>query len=229
MESKEVSWREYINKSLIVFGILGLDMIACLIGGIVDGNAVGANLGRFTHWYAKIFSLVLVMSFWFIGIVLFYKWMKKKEILDGNSFKFDKSIIIPCIVAVGVWFFMRTIDGGSGIPKFMHEYKNFVEIYGKEYALIISILQNIYYVLETTLVMMMIVLLQKAGEVKFKITKFPWAAIGLSITWGAIHLVSRPEGAIFVIIAAFAYGLVYVISKNRIIPLALVVFLPFIL
>jgi hypothetical protein len=102
---------------------------------------------------------------------------------------------------------------GLAIPQILREYRGFQNMYGRQ-AWIVSIFQNLYYFMEFVLVVMMIAFFQRAGELWTKLPWFPWGAIGLGSTWGMIHLITNPGGALGVIVWAFLVGTLFVLSKK---------------
>jgi hypothetical protein len=48
----------------------------------------------------------------------------------------------------------------------------------------------------------------------FKSAWFPWGGIGLALTWGTIHLVTNPQGAVWVIIWGALLGIFFVLFRK---------------
>jgi hypothetical protein len=101
-------------------------------------------------------------------------------------------------------------------------------LYGTQ-AWIVAIFQNLYYLVEYLLVVMMIAFFQRAGELWFKSSWFPWGGVGIALTWGMIHLVTNPQGALGVILWAVLLGIFFVLSKKSFIATWIIGFLGFIL
>ena len=68
---------------------------------------------------------------------------------------------------------------------------------------------------EYVLVVMMIACFQRGGELWFNVTWFPWGGIGLALTWGTIHLVTNPQGAVWVIFWGLMLGIYFVLVKKN--------------
>jgi len=101
-------------------------------------------------------------------------------------------------------------------------------MYG-DYAFIVTLFQVLYYFAEMMLVFIMIVMFQKFGELVFKNKYIPYGSIGLMFTWGMIHFLSHPEGALSITIWSLVPGLLYVYSEKRFIPVYVLLVLGFIL
>lgn len=93
------------------------------------------------------------------------------------------------------------------------------------------IFQYIYYAFETILFMLIIIFGQKACELWFSKEKFPYGAIGVAATWGAVHMLTKGSvwqgflGAM----AGFAFGVVYLLLNRDIKKVYPVLFIMFIL
>lgn len=83
-------------------------------------------------------------------------------------------------------------------------------------GIIIWILQNIYYLFEAGLILLVIVFGQKYGELKFKKDNIPWGGIFLAITWGLVHILTQGFATgVYAFVMSIMYGLIFILlSKN---------------
>ena len=202
------------------------------ISRIIDGRSLD-QLGNWPiHWYGAIAHWVITIIVWLIGVALITMWAKKKDILkDLVDFKHSKKslylILIAFIVVIASAIIQASIDNRN-IPQLVLEYNGFVKMYG-DYAFIVTLFQVLYYFAEMMLVFIMIVMFQKFGELVFKNKYIPYGSIGLMFTWGMIHFLSHPEGALSITIWSLVPGLLYVYSEKRFIPVYVLLVLGFIL
>ena len=202
------------------------------ISRIIDGRSLD-QLGNWPiHWYGAIAHWVITIIVWLIGVALITMWAKKKDILkDLVDFKHSKKslylILIAFIVLIASAIIQASIDNRH-IPQLVLEYNGFVKMYG-DYAFIVTLFQVLYYFAEMMLVFIMIVMFQKFGELVFKNKYIPYGSIGLMLTWGMIHFLSHPEGALSITIWSLVPGLLYVYGEKRFIPVYVLLVLGFIL
>ncbi len=202
------------------------------ISRIIDGRSLD-QLGNWPiHWYGAIAHWVITIIVWLIGVALITMWAKKKDILkDLVDFKHSKKslylILIAFIVVIASAIIQASIDNRN-IPQLVLEYNGFVKMYG-DYAFIVTLFQVLYYFAEMMLVFIMIVMFQKFGELVFKNKYIPYGSIGLMFTWGMIHFLSHPEGALSITIWSLVPGLLYVYGEKRFIPVYVLLVLGFIL
>ena len=202
------------------------------ISRIIDGRSLD-QLGNWPiHWYGAIAHWVITIIVWLIGVALITMWAKKKDILkDLVDFKHSKKslylILIAFIVVIASAIIQASIDNRN-IPQLVLEYNGFVKMYG-DYAFIVTLFQVLYYFAEMMLVFIMIVMFQKFGELVFKNKYIPYGSIGLMFTWGMIHFLSHPEGALSITLWSLVPGLLYVYGEKRFIPVYVLLVLGFIL
>ncbi|WP_200789781.1 hypothetical protein [Clostridium fallax] len=93
------------------------------------------------------------------------------------------------------------------------------------------IFQYIYYIFEAVLVLLIIVFGQKAGEMSFKNKRLPWGGFLLGVTWGLIHLLTKGDLVIGLILclASVLYGIAYLAVKKNIYIAYPIIFLMFVL
>lgn len=230
--SKEPKRLMYLIVALIAFGFLGLEFGVLFVSRIIDGRSIN-QIGNWPiHWYGAIAHWVLTMIVWLIGVYLITRWAKKKEILTQLvDFKQGKKGYFLILLAVGIVLFSAFIEwlfSDQYVIQIYLEYKGFVRLYGDK-AFLVTLFQVLYYFVEMLLVFIMIVLFQRFGENVFKNKYIPYGSIGLMLTWGMIHFVSHPAGALYVTIWALVPGLLYVYGDKKFLPVYLLLVLGFLL
>ncbi|MFU8787139.1 MAG: hypothetical protein ACNA7U_07790 [Candidatus Izemoplasmataceae bacterium] len=229
---KQTKGMTYFLFAMLAFGVLGLEFGVLFISRIIDGRPL-EQLGQWPiHWYGAIAHWVITIIIWLLGAYLITLWAKKKDDLSQLvDVKLSKKGFILIGVAVMVVLIATLIEhliSGSEIPQVYLEYKGFVSMYGS-YAWLVTISQVLYYAVEMLLVFIIIVLFQRFGEVVFKNKYIPYGSIGLMLTWGMIHFISHPAGALYITIWALVPGLLYIYGGKRFLPVYLLLLLGFII
>ncbi len=229
---KEPKSLTYLMFAMIAFGFLGLEFGVLFISRIIDGRSL-AQVGNWPiHWYGAIAHWVITIFVWLIGVYLITRWASKKNILNKLiDFKQSKKGIYLILLAIGIVMISAIVQyliNGQDLLQVYQEYKGFVRMY-KDYALVVTIFQVLYYFVEMLLVFIMIVLFQRFGELVFKNKYIPYGSFGLMLTWGMIHFVSHPQGALYVTVWALVPGLLYVYGGKRFLPVYILLVLGFIL
>lgn len=222
----------YLLLAMIAFGFLGLEFGVLFISRIIDGRSLN-ELGNWPiHWYGAIAHWIITMIVWLIGVSLIVTWAKRKQVLNELiDFKQSIRVWILVLIAVAVVIVSAVIQmliNDAVIPQVLSEYRGFVRMYGDK-AFVVTIFQVLYYFVEMLLVFIMIVLFQKFGELIFKNKFIPYGSIGLMLTWGMIHFVSHPSGALGVTIWALIPGLLYVYGKKAFLPVYILLVLGFLI
>jgi len=225
--------RNYFIKGLTAFAFLSLEFAVIALEYLVFDLPKGSGFKLWSPlWYRLIIHWGLTIMVWTSGSLYFYRWARKNGVLDELfSFKLNKISAVLSIVAVlaclGINYLVgSTIEDNDAFPQILIEFNAFKRIYGNK-AFIISIFQNLYYICETLLVAWTVAFMQKAGEALTN-RKFIWGALGAALTWGLVHFVSHPVGAVFTVIGAFIYGIIYLVTEKSFYPVFLFIWLSFV-
>ena len=207
----------YILIALILFSLLGLEFPVFFLSRLVDGRGAAEVFSWPVNWYGAVFHWTITMLLWGAGALFVFSWAKKRGVLS-ELIRFDFGQQDSLVLVVGILFVIAyelvySQLAGLAIPQIWREYRGFQNMYGGQ-AWIVSIFQNLYYLVEFALVVLMIAFFQRAGELWTKLKWFPWGALGIGLTWGMIHLVTNPQGALGVIVWAFVLGLLFNLSKK---------------
>ncbi len=222
----------YLLFAMIAFGFLGLEFGVLFISRIIDGRSLNQVGNWPIHWYGAVAHWMITIAVWLIGVFLITWWARKKNVLDRlvnfrqsrKGYYLAMIAVVLVVVSAGIQFLISE----QAFPQVYSEYKGFLNMYGEQ-ALIVTVFQVLYYVVEMLLVFIMIVLFQRFGELVFKNRYIPYGSIGLMLTWGMIHFVSHPDGAGYVTIWSLVPGLMYIYGEKRFIPVYLLLVLGFIL
>ena len=232
MEKTAVSPLRYFILAFIVFAFLGSEFIVLILSTIVDGRSLDQYGSWPVNWYGAVFHWSVTIFIWGLAALFFSMWAAKKQVFSELiSFKINSKVLIYTVASVVIVILAAIIENrltGARIPQIYSEYLGFQNMYGGN-ALVVTLFQNIYYIFEMVLVLIMLVFFQKAGELWFKWEKVPWGSIGIMLTWGLIHFISHPEGALGVTIWAIVPGLMYIISKKSFYPVYALLLLGFII
>lgn len=231
-ERKEVKPLGFFLVGMLAFLLLGLEFGVLFISRIIDGRTL-AQIGQWPiHWYGAIFHWSLTIIVWLCGALLIWRWMRKKGIKDDLiSFRINKKVIFHTLIAITfviLYTWIESLLFHTTTLQVISEYRGFQNMYGDK-ALIIILFQVLYYVIEMILVLIMIVMFQRMGELVFKNKYIPYGSILLMLTWGMIHFLSHPAGALSVTIWALVPGLFYIFGNKRFYPVYVLLLLGFIL
>ncbi len=222
----------YLVNGLIVFALLGSEFALLFLSRVADGRPVSQVFSWPINWYGAVAHWALTIAVWATGVFLFAHWAKRRKVIsDLARFELDKKgwIILLAGAASAVLFsLMWSTVAGQTIPQIYREYLGFRSMYGAN-ALIVTILQNAYYAVEFLLVFAMIAFFQRAGEMWSGAERVPWGSLGLMLTWGAIHFVTNPGGALGVMLWSLIPGAIYVVGDKRFAPVYLALILGFVI
>ncbi len=222
----------YFVLAFLAFGFLGMEFGVLFISCIIDGRSL-AQIGQWPiHGYGAIAHWTITILIWLFGYNLILSWMKRRKVLeDLVDFKFHSRVydlIFMAVVIVAISALIQSIVSDAQIPQVFLEFKGFENMYGGQ-ALIVTFFQVLYYFVEMLLVMLMIILFQRFGEMVFKKKYIPYGSFGLMLTWGMIHFVSHPAGALGVTIWALIPGILFVYGNKSFWPVYLLLVLGFII
>jgi hypothetical protein len=217
MQKSNVKPIAFALIALIIFTLLGLEFPVFFLSRMVDGGAASQAFSWPTNWYGAVFHWAVTMLLWAAGVVGVYLWAKKEGVVkDLIRFEFksrDGIWLAVGILLVIAYELISSRLAGLTIPQIWREYRGFQNMYDGQ-AWVVTIFQNLYYLVEYLLVVIMIAFFQRAGEVWFKTSWFPWGGLGIALSWGMIHLATNPQGALGVILWAVLLGIFFVLSKK---------------
>lgn len=164
----------------------------------------------------------IIVLCWLSIILLFRFYNAKNNLIRYTKTHLDKYFIRFILFFLGLYFYFLFVKNGLfnifsvkawfGIkPSFLGTYDFFVRNYNNAN---IFWMECAYYLLESAIVTYLVALFQEFGETKIK--KVPWGAIGISLTWGLVHIFSKGivDGIICLVIA-FVLGLAYIACNKN--------------
>ncbi|WP_143047376.1 hypothetical protein [Isobaculum melis] len=199
-----------LSYILIAFGLLGGELVLVAIEQAIYGADLSAfTLGqRLIHW-----SLTIVL--WVAGCSYCYMTAKKEGIEPLR-------VIQPSLTAK-TWFFIVVIVMISGLLSsylWGWQFKPFVEFQGMmerhdSGGILAFIFQQMYYIAEGLVIVMIIAFGQTLGEQLIKGYVFPWGSIALGLTWGLGHLLSQDiVTALYCVIFSLFCGVLFLLIKK---------------
>lgn len=148
-----------------------------------------------------------------IGAALLLLWLKKEKLSEKViSLRWNAEIIPLLIVAFVTSFLFALLDvwlNEESIPQIYREYQNFIVEHGSK-GIWVALAQNIYYIVEAVLVVLLVALIQRAGEVWFKKPNLPYGGIGLMLTWGLGHLTHGLQSGLYITAFSLVFGWLFV-------------------
>lgn len=227
---KELIGRDYLLLGLLCVGGLTFDVIAFFIDHVMYGEKANEGFTKYA-WYMNITHWIFVIIIWTLIIVGIWKFIKRNNVLDDlfqislnkNDFKYS---VLAIIFSLLFTFIENIIEPGI-FPQILGEFIKFQSRFGDN-AIYVSIIQNIYYLVEAMLVVLLLSLMQKAGEKWFKNPKIPYGSIGLMLTWGSGHLMHGLIPGLWIMGFSLIAGELFLLNKKSIWPTYLFIVLIFI-
>lgn len=233
MRKKEnISALQYFLLGLLVFLILGMDMFVMVMDQWLWGDLFNMDDFFSSPWYVLVGHWSIVIVLWTVGAVLFFVWLKKKKVLKNViSLRWSsKGIPLLMSVAVIMSFLFAVVESlllEGNLLQIYDEYQKFTRVHGSM-GLLVSLTQNIYYIVESVLVVLLVALMQCAGEMWFKKPNLPYGGIGLMVTWGLSHLIHGLASGLYITAFALVFGWLFVKAGKQWWPCLLFIWLMFI-
>lgn len=228
-ENNQISGFKFLFLGLIVFLALGMDFFVIIIDNILWGDIHFEDFLN-SPWYILTTHWCIVIILWLICGILIFKWLRKNIVIeDVISVKRHIDVlpfIIITVLTSILFTVLESIIYSVQLPQFYREYQCFVKSHGSM-GLIILIFQNIYYFVESMIVVLLLALMQRAGELLFKKDFFPYGGIGLLFTWGIGHLSHGLISTLWICGFCLIYGLLFVKTKKYLLPSLIFIWLVF--
>lgn len=217
-KEKNIKGGTYFSLAMLCFLGLGLDGLLIFVDYLIFGEAARAGFSHYT-WYMHVTHWGMVVVVW--SSIVWYtckKLSKKEKLAEVFNVSLSKkqviNIGIALVVSIVFTCLEQLLDAGT-LPQIVREYTSFSKEFGNK-ALLMSIFQNVYYVFEVALVVLLLALMQKAGEEWFKNKRIPYCAVGLTFTWGLGHISHGGLAALWVMAFSAAVGLFFVLLKKNV-------------
>lgn len=192
------------------------------------------NLNDFftSPWYVLVVHWSIVIVLWVVGAAILLAWLRKREMFEKViSLRWSSDVFPLLIVAFVMSFLFALIDvwlNGESIPQIYREYQNFRLEHGSM-SVWVALVQNIYYIVEAVLVVLLVALMQRAGEVWFKKPNLPYGGIGLMLTWGLGHLTHGLQSGLYITAFSLVFGWLFVKADKQWWPSLLFIWLLFVI
>ena len=158
MAQKEPKAYIFVLYALLMFTLLGLEFAVLPISSLIDGRPADQTFSWAINWYGAVAHWVITMLLWSAGIFLFSRWAKRKNMLDHLlRLRFtskDGTVLAFGVVFVIIYTVVHAAITNTQIHQIYREFLGFQRMYGNQ-AWITSIFQNLYYVVEFTIVIIM--------------------------------------------------------------------------
>lgn len=206
------------KKGFYFMGLAFLPLIACCFDAIIflemafyktEGNLTLRQTN--TH-------LIIICLLWAASVFLIIRLARKNgfDMLANNAKLTPKRfLVLAAIVLTGILYMSSTWDFKL---KPLVEFSNMTKLYG-EMGWSVFLLQYMYYLLESALVVLILALGQKAGELLFfhtKLERIPWGGLFCILTWGMLHGLTKDfETAMLTILLSILFEAAYLISGKN--------------
>jgi len=217
---------------LLVFLILGMDMFVMILDQWLWGDMFNLNDFFTSPWYVLVVHWSIVIVLWVVGAAILLAWLRKREMFEKViSLRWSSDVVPLLIVAFVMSFLFALVDvwlNGESIPQIYREYQNFRLEHGSMSAWV-ALVQNIYYIVEAVLVVLLVALMQRAGELWFKKPNLPYGGIGLMLTWGLGHLTHGLQSGLYITAFSLVFGWLFVKADKQWWPSLLFIWLLFVI
>lgn len=205
-KSEITSALDYLWFALYAFAGLGIEML--LLGVIEPMIFNGIKMADYstvqsiTHW-------VLTSICWgAIGFILVFLSKRKLGFQVMANKKITTSGVLLSLIIIIACIALNFYDWGT--LKIVGEFQN--------HGILLFLFQYLYYFFEVVLVFLIVSFGQKFIEtVLKKKSRIPWGGILLTITWGAVHYITKGNvvDALGTMAFSIAYGLIYLLLERN--------------
>ena len=202
-----------VGLGILVFLTLALEVVVILAESAVYGAAPSALWQHCIHW-------TLTCAVWCAGLGLVHKAARRKALFDEaeedrKDLRPVQWILLAAVTAVGVLF--MTANWDMTLKPFA-EWGRFMERFGSA-GTAGFLFQYLYYLVESAIILTVIMLGQRAGEIFFcqgRKTLLPWGWLFCSLLWGFPHLLTKNwETAVMSIVLSFVFELAYLAAGRN--------------
>lgn len=224
-------WR-YLLLGIATFLLLGADMASVVVAKLLDGRTAADPRLWSANWYATVGGFVCSVAIWSVWVGVLAGWSRRHRVL-GSLVRMRSGVkawgvMFAGAMALGLIGWAEARASGSSFPSVAAEHGGFVRLYGDR-GTVVTAFQYLYYLLESAMVLALLSLFQRAGEKWTRRALIPWGGIALSLSWGAAHLGTHPEGAAIVMLIALIYGVAFVFAEKSAPATLALVYLGFVL
>ncbi len=228
----------FLTLALYAFAVFGWELLVVLLVDPLLETLDGAATPAILHWLVTAAGWTLGVLV--VGLVARPRTRRAAAQLrpcpgspDGAAYPNADPITGRALRIVVVAVALLVSAGGraafTGEWKLLHETADLVERFpGHALAAIVALL--LYYLAETAVVVLLLRLGQRAGELRFGRPVVPWGGLLLACTWGVVHVFLQGlDAGVYAMAASVLYGLVVVYGPRRAAPLAALIAVAFVL
>ncbi|WP_405169216.1 hypothetical protein [Paenibacillus sp. FSL H3-0286] len=231
-EKGNISGIQYFLLGLLIFLMLGMDMFIMGLDQWLWGDLFNIDDFFVSPWYVLVVHWSIVTLLWAVGAMMFLLWFRKRKLIGPVISLCWSSKVIPLLIVAFISSFLFAVlefwINGESIPQIYREYENFKLEHGFM-GIWVGLVQNIYYIVEAVLVVLLVALMQRAGEVWFKNPSLPYGGIGLMLTWGLGHLTHGLQSGLYITAFSLVFGWLFVKAGKQWWPSFLFIWLVFVL
>lgn len=217
-DKKILSGSKFMFLGLLTFFTLGMDLFITPIDKLLWGNMFNVENFFDNTWYMLTIHWSMVIILWVIGGVLVFMWLNKRKVVNNVISMHWGIDLLPILIVAAVTSILFTVLEAmmfsSILPQFLNEYQSFSKVHGPM-GFLVSLFQNIYYLVESMLVVLLLALMQRAGELWFKRGNFPYGGVGLLLTWGLGHFTKGIIDVLWICGFCLVFGWLFVKAKKR--------------
>lgn len=213
---------DFFYLGLLCFLALGSEMLVIVIDHTLWGDLMTNSWSK-DPWFIIITHWLITISIWGISAFGIFSAVQKKTQLENVlSLKRPADYLKKLSIAIGIMLLLTAveplIEGSSFslIPQFLRETSKFVNYHGLGLGLIIGSVQIIYYIVEAVLVLLLLVTMQRAGELCFNTNLIPFGGIALMFTWGLAHLTKGLPAVLWLAVFTISAGMIFTKNKKSI-------------
>lgn len=216
-----------IGLGLLLILLLCMDVAVFCLEHVLYGDIMTNGMTVWQHCL----HFVVICAVWGSGCTAVYRLAKGKALLPdlqdkGKPLSGSRVFLLFLIAAAGILFMSLDMPGLSLRLKPLSELRHFLERYGRAGAAAF-LLQHLYYLFESIIILFLIVFGQQGGELLFpfrRTRKVLWGGIFCAMTWGMLHGLTKDwETAVFCILLSVFFNLSYLAADRRLIPAYLAV------
>ncbi len=221
LKSNKVSGFDLFSLGLLVYLALAMDLFVIQIDRLLWGRKITISTFFQNSWYVLVVHWCIVIIIWIIsGLLVLESLNRRKAIREVISKGRNNELVSSLFIAVVCSILLALVESrlfSSQIPQYFNEYQKFIQTHGSM-GFVVWIFQNIYYCIESILVVLLLALIQRAGEIWFKFDRFPYGGIGLLFTWGISHLTHGLLSGLWICLFSMIFGWIFIETKKHWLP-----------
>lgn len=200
----------YLVVALYAFAVFGWELAVTVLLDPLWSSS-GQTASALLHW-------TVTSMGWLIGAVAILRWIRAEasvaphvfgQPVRGHLVLRASGIVVAVAAAVGV---RAAILQEWKLPA---EYGRLAADNPHTAPLLFAVLL-VYYLCEAAVVVLLVALGQRAGEMRFGRPAIPWGGLVLALTWGATHiLLQGPATGLYAMLASVLYGVVFALGNRR--------------